>query len=116
MDYNKFDNDNPDTSDAEYFAFVAWLSAKTAEELRQAKGNADAQKQALCRYYKRGACASLSTGELVDFLGVSSPSIIEDAGYDEEEGDALMQMSDALGRDAINGADVSDVNEPQTGA
>ncbi len=50
---------------------------------------------------------------MIDFLGVSSPCILEDAGYNDEEGDALMQMSDALEEDEINAAELSDVNEPQ---
>lgn len=116
MDYDKFDNDYPDTSDEEYVAFVAWLWAKTAGELRQAKDSAEAQKQALCRYWKRGDRANSTPSELIDFLGVSSPCILEDAGCNDEEGDALMQMSDALEKDEVNAAELPDVDEPQTGA
>lgn len=95
MDYDKFDNDS-DASDADYFAFVEWLSEHAATELRQAKGETERQKQALCRYYKRGLRANLTTSELIDFLGVSSPSILDRAGYYEAEGDALMAISDGL--------------------
>ena len=72
MDYNKFDNDG-ETSDEEYFAFVKWLSAQTADELRQCKSEPEKQKRALCRYYKRGERANLTAGELIDFLGVDTP-------------------------------------------
>ena len=107
MDYSKFDND-ADTSDEEYFAFVEWLSAQTAEELRQARGEPEKQKQALCRYYKRGERANLTAGELIDFLGVSSPSILDRAGCDEEEADALMQISDNLEDEAISAVPLSE--------
>ena len=115
MDYNKFDNDAEDASDEEYFAFVACLSELTAGELKQAKHSREAQKLALCRYYKRGERANLTASELIDFLGVSSPCILEQAGYDEEEGDALMQISDALTKEEINSVDLSDVEKQQTG-
>lgn len=101
MDYETFDR-NTDTSDKDYFFFVAWLSDRTAGELRLALASPELQRQALCRYYKRGKTANLSTEELVDFLGVSSPSIIDLAGYTEQEGNALMQISASLTDDDID--------------
>jgi hypothetical protein len=101
MDFNKFDNDT-DESDDNYFAYVAWLSDLTAEDLRRVKGSPEQQKEALCRYYKRGEQANLAAGELIDFLGVSSPSICDMAGYTEEEGDALFVISDKLTDDEIS--------------
>ena len=95
MDYENYDNDT-DESDANYFAFVEWLSERTATELRTAKADPLAQKQVLCRYYNRGERANLTEGELIDFLAVSSPSILDMAGYSEEEGTALMEISDSL--------------------
>jgi len=74
MDYENYDNDSND-SDEDYSAFVKWLSDLTAGELRRAKGDSQQQKQALCRYYKRGEKANLTADELIDFLAVSSPSI-----------------------------------------
>ena len=99
MDYEKFDNDDPETSDEEYSAYVEWLSVRTAEQLRQAKGDAVEQRLVLCRYYKRGDRANLTPSELIDFLGVSTPSIFDMAGYTDEEGDAAMVV---LTRDEIN--------------
>jgi hypothetical protein len=103
MDYDTFDNDADGVTEEQYFEYVDWLSAQTAEALRAAKGDSAAQKLALCRYYKRGDRANLTPGELIDFLGVSTPSILDDAGYNEEEGDALMQLSDNLTYEEING-------------
>ena len=107
-------NDEEDISNEEYHALVAGLSEQAAEELRQAKHSLEAQKSALCRYYKRGERVNLSTGELIDFLGVSTPSIIDKAGYNEEEGDALMQISDALRDEEVSSVDLPELDEPQT--
>ena len=106
MDFTKFDND-ADESDENYFAYVAWLSKLTAADLRSVKGDAQQQKLALCRYYKRGERANLTAGELIDFLGVSSPSILDMAEYTDDEGDALFVISDNLTEDDIrlNGDD-----------
>ncbi len=107
MDFANYDNDaNP--SDADYFAFVAWLSDLTAQELVQAKGSPRQQKRALCRYYKRGERAHLTAGELIDFLAVSTPSILDQAGYDDEEADAIMQISDGLSDEEIDFVDLRD--------
>ena len=95
MGYESYDNDTNQV-DKDYFAFVEWLSARAAAELREAKSDPAQQKKALCRYYKRGEQANLTTGELVDFLGVSNPSILEMAGYTEEEGNAVMCIWDSI--------------------
>jgi hypothetical protein len=46
----------------------------------------------------------LTAGELIDFLGVSSPSVLDMAGYSKEEGDALFVISDALTDEEISQA------------
>jgi hypothetical protein len=94
VDYEAFDNDT--ASDAEYVGFVEWLSDHVASELREARGNMDQQKAVLCRYYKRGMRANMTAGELIDFLGVSSPSILERAELTEEESAVVMTISDRL--------------------
>ena len=97
MDYESYNNDSdPEPTSEEYSAFVDWLSEIAASELRKAKENPEQQKQALCRYYKRGERANLTSGELVDFLGISSPSIFDMAGYTDEERDEAMEISSGL--------------------
>lgn len=95
MDLN---NPNIDTeeSDEDYFSFVSWLSELTAAELRDAKGDPARQKGVLCRYYKRGEQVKLTASELIDFLGVSTPSILDMAGYSEDEGKAVFVISDEI--------------------
>ncbi len=112
MEYDKFDNDAEDTTDEEYFAFVEWLSAQTVVELHAVKGNAEGERQALIRYYRRGELANVTTDELIDFLAVSSSNILENAGYSDEESDALMAISDSLTDDISLG--MTDV-ESKTG-
>ena len=83
-------------SDDEYEAFVAQLSDETAAALHAAKGDPSAQRRALIDYYRRGEAVEITAAELIDFLAVSTPSILDHAGYTEAEGDALMAISDAL--------------------
>ena len=99
MDFGKFDND-ADESDENYFSYVAWLSKLTAADLQSVKGNAQQQKLALCRYYKRGERANLTASHLIDLLGVSSPSILDIADY-TDEGEAIFVISDSLTDDDI---------------
>jgi hypothetical protein len=95
MNFEHYDNDmNP--SDADYFAFVNWLSEKTADELRTAKGDNQREEEALRRYYQRGEHANLTLAELIDFLCVSSPSILQEAGYSDEQAGAILLISDRL--------------------
>lgn len=94
MNYETYNNDSdPEPTREEYRDFVGWLSEIAASDLRLAKGNPELQKQAICRYYKRGEKANLSSGELIDFLGVSTPSIFDMADYSDEEGDDAMEIA-----------------------
>jgi len=90
-----------DYTEEDYKRVVSELSAITADELRAARGNPDAQRAALARYYKRGTRADLSSGELVDFLAISTPSILEKAGYSDDEADALLELSETLTEDEL---------------
>ncbi len=107
MDPETYDKDDPkyknndETADDDYFAFVEWLETITAAELKAAKGNAVVLRQTLCCYYKRGYRAHLTPAELIDFLGVSNPSILDMAGYNEEELESAMEVSDSITDDEI---------------
>ena len=94
-DFENYDDDT-NLSDDTYFEYIHRLSKLTESELREAKGNADLEKQALIRYWQRGFRAKLNARALLDYLILSYPSILEMAGYDEVEGEALIQISDAL--------------------
>ena len=105
--YETFNNDAEGASDGDYLAFVLWLSERTIFELKQVKGNIPAQRLALCHYFRRGETANLTTSELMDFLCVSSPCILEEADYNEAECDAIMQISDTLTDEEISNAVLS---------
>ena len=108
MDYEAFrkfaDNASDDASDEDYSDYVRWLSERTATQLKNAKGNQDEVKAVLCRYWKRGYRAGLTPSELIDFLAVDYPSILDRAGFTDEEGDKVMVLSDALTEAEINEA------------
>jgi hypothetical protein len=78
----------PDLSTAEYERFMRLA----AEDFRQSVSSEQEQRAAICRYLRRGAAAGYSTAELVDFLGVSSPSVLEMAGYSDEAALRVMEM------------------------
>lgn len=95
MDYENYDQAQND-SEEDYFAFTAWLKNKTANSLAASRGNTEAIKQAIVDYLERGYNAHLSSGELADFFGVSTPSILDKAGYDEEDAEAAIRLYDEI--------------------
>lgn len=48
----------------------------------------------------------MSRPELVDFLGVSTPSILELAGYSDEDAQRVMEMIANISEDEIEGVAV----------
>jgi hypothetical protein len=66
------------------------------DELAKAIGDTQAERLALCRYLKRGLGMGFSTGELVDWFGVSTPSVLDEAGIRNNEDQ--QRMMDLLGR------------------
>jgi hypothetical protein len=63
---------------------------EAAAEFRSCTENADAQRQACCRYFRRGQGLGLSQAELIDSLGLSLPSVLDTAGYSPEESERVM--------------------------
>jgi hypothetical protein len=95
MDYENYDKEHND-SEEDYSAFVDLLEAKTANSLSAARGDTEAVKQAIVDYLENGYSSHLSSGELVDFFCVSTPSILDKAGYSEEEADAAIKLYDEI--------------------
>ena len=71
---------------------MEWIRRYAVEQLQPVKGNPPELRAALCRYLKQGQGAGFSTGELVDWLGVSSPSLLSQAGYNDDEAAMAMAM------------------------
>jgi hypothetical protein len=63
-----------------------------AADFRQSTATEQEQRAAICRYFRRGEVADYSHGELIDFLGVSSPSVLDMAGYSDEAALHVMKM------------------------
>jgi len=91
--------------DEEYERVVTELEQSAAQDFRRST-SAQELRGALCRYLRRGATAGLSTGELVDFLGVSSPSVLEQAGYSEQQAEEAMRVLATISDEEIRNAEV----------
>jgi hypothetical protein len=85
----------------EYERVVDEVSKQAAADFRHAAQSEQEQRLACCRYFKRGEIADLSRPELVDFLGVSTPSILEMAGYSDEDAQRIMDMIADISEDEI---------------
>lgn len=83
-------------SEDDYFSYIHWLEEQTANDLKRAKGDEQAIRTAIQRYLDTGYGAHLSSGELVDYFCVSTPSILHKAEYSEEETDAAVRLYDEI--------------------
>jgi hypothetical protein len=93
-----------DASPEEYGPAIEALMQQTAEEFRDCA--ISDQRLIACRYFRRGALAGLSTGELVDFLGVSTPSVLDRAGYSDEAAQRVMDMIGSISDEEIQRSEV----------
>jgi len=80
----------PDLPLEDYKRLVGEFTRLAAEDFRQSAATEQEQRAALCRYFRRGAEADLSHEELIDFLGVSTPSVLDMAGYSHAAADRIM--------------------------
>jgi hypothetical protein len=90
-------------TDAEYRKCVADLYDWGAALFREGCG-CIGTRQALCRYLNRGKKAGFSQEELIDFLGISSPSVLDTAGCDAAQAEVVMSMLGTLSDEEILGA------------
>ncbi len=77
------------------------LVAITIPDLISARVDAEQLRLVLARYFKRGMEADFSTGELVDYLGVSTPSILDQAGFTDDEAERAMGVVGGLADEEI---------------
>ena len=89
-----------------YQELVAKLREEAALEFRAAGSDQKGRRSACCRYLKRGALAGMAQGELIDFLGVSSPSVLDIAGYPENEAQAVMEIMAQISDKEISDAQI----------
>jgi hypothetical protein len=94
----------PDLPLEDYKRLVDELTRLAAEDFRRSAATEQEQRAALCRYFRRGAEADLSHEELIDFLGVSTPSVLDMAGYSHAAADRIMLMLREITDDEIRSA------------
>jgi hypothetical protein len=75
---------------------------QTAQEFRNISEDPEQQQLACCRYFRRGPLAGLSQSELIDFLGLSSPSVLDLAGYPPEAAQQVMEIAGRLSEEEIH--------------
>jgi hypothetical protein len=76
----------------DYAERIERVCGRAADELHSCRDDVLAQLRACCRYFESGERQGISHGELVDFLGVSSPSVLDRAGYPDDEALRVMEL------------------------
>lgn len=54
----------------------------------------DARREAVVEYLRQGFAVGATSGELMDFFYVSTPNILEEAGYSGDDADAIAAIFD----------------------
>ncbi len=88
---------------------LAHFKAETAAEFKACAGDITAQKNACCRYFRRGAVLGLSQSDLIDCLGLAVPSILEEAGYSSDEAEHILNLVGEISDVEIQNACASNV-------
>jgi hypothetical protein len=92
--------------DRAYNKLVDDLIRDAANDFRKAESEVKL-RQCLCSYLKRGRALSFSQSELIDFLGVSSPSVLSMAGYSEAQAQKAMEVLGTITDEEIQAAIVN---------
>lgn len=79
------DNFPPDYSER-----IERVCSAAASGFRSCRDDLLAQIAVCCRYFESGDHEGISHGELIDFLGISSPSVLDRAGYSDSEAQRVM--------------------------
>jgi hypothetical protein len=75
---------------------------ETAEEFKQCSEDLTQQRQTCCRFFRRGPLTGLSQTELIDLLALSSPSVLDSAGYSAEAAQQVMDMLGGISDEEIH--------------
>ena len=75
---------------SDYGERIERVCSGAASEFRACPSDLLSQLRVCCRYFQRGEYEGISHGELIDFLGVSSPSVLDRAGYSNEQAQRVM--------------------------
>ena len=96
----------PDLSPNDYERVVRDFTRLAADDFRQSAATEQQQRTAICRYFHRGAAADFSHAELIDFLGVSTPSVLDMAGYSDAAAQGVLEMLADITDEEIQSASV----------
>lgn len=77
----------------DYAERIERICREAATQFHSSRGDLLAQVRACCHYFESGEREGISHGELIDFLGISSPSVLDRAGYSNAE---ALQVMEAL--------------------
>ena len=75
----------------DYDARIERVCSEAANEFRSRRGDLLTQLTVCCNYFVRGESEGISHEELIDFLGISTPSVLDRAGYSDLEALRLME-------------------------
>lgn len=64
---------------------ISRVCDEASDGLRACRGDLLAQLHVCARYFERGKQEGIDHGALIDFLGISTPSVLDRAGYRDEE-------------------------------
>lgn len=68
------------------------FTEETAAEFKACAEDTTAQRQACCRYFRRGQVLGFSQVDLIDFLGLAMPSVLDVAGYLPDDAERVMEL------------------------
>jgi len=74
----------------DYDERIERVCSEAASGFRACPSDLLAQLRVCCRYFQHGEREGISHGELIDFLGVSTPSVLDRADYTELEAQSVM--------------------------
>ncbi len=92
---------SPVSQPEEMPANVDVVVAHAVEEFKTCVEEPEQQRQACCRYLKRGVLAGVAQDELIHRLGLSAPSVLDLAGYSADAADNVMGMLKTISDDEI---------------
>jgi hypothetical protein len=88
----------------DYRRVVREFTQLAADDFRRSAATEQEQRAALCRYFRCGATADLSHPQLIAFLSISTPSVLDMAGYSVEAASRVMEILRDMKDDALYGA------------
>ncbi|MFA5192908.1 MAG: hypothetical protein WC740_19530 [Verrucomicrobiia bacterium] len=75
----------------DYDKRIEMVCREAAAEFRSCRDDLLAQVRVCCHYFQNGKREGISHAELIDFLGISSPSVLDRAGYSDAETQRVME-------------------------